>query len=286
MGTVRVITDSSSSISKEEALQLGVDVVPMPVIIDGVEYKDGVDLFYDDAVKHLEQNHIFKTSQPLPADLIEIWEHALKEYDQVVYIPISSGISGSCVNAFTLAQNYEGRVVVVDNKSVECLLKLNVKEAVEMAKEGYSAEEIRDILEADFKDNFCCIIPESLETLKRGGRITPAAAAVAGLLKINPIIAFNLGNLDLFDKVRTFKKAVKVAMDAAIKTDENPDEYYWCCIGCGYSKEEEQEFINEFKEASGRSDIQYFRFSPIVMGHTGNRTIGFGRVKKHTITKK
>ena len=182
MAKIKIVTDSSSGISQEEAKSLGIGVVPMPINIEGTDYLDGIDLFYDEAVEHIKNGDIFKTSQPLPKDVIAVWEEALEDHDYVVYFPISSGISGSCVNAYTIAQNYDGKVIVVDNKSVECLLRTNVLEAVEMAKAGYSAQEIKDIMEADFKDTFAVIIPESVETLKRGGRITPAVAALAGLL--------------------------------------------------------------------------------------------------------
>lgn len=286
MAKIKIVTDSSSGISLDEAKQLGIGIVPMPITIDGKEYMDGVDLFYDEAVERLKKGEVFKTSQPLPKDLIAVWEEALKDNDYVVYIPISSGISGSCVNAYTIAQNYDGRIVVVDNKSVECLLKLNILEAIQMANAGYSAEEIRDILESDFKDNYAVIIPESVETLKRGGRISPAAAAVAGLLKICPLIKFSLGNLDLYSKVRTFKKAVSEAMNAVIPTELDKNEYYWAVIGVGFSKEEEDQFLADFEELVGIDDIRFYHFSPIVMAHTGNRTIGFCHVRKHHIEKR
>lgn len=286
MAKIRIVTDSSSGISAEEAKTLGIDVVPMPINIDGNEYMDGVDLFYDNAVEFLKANKVFKTSQPLPGSLITVWEKALEENDYVLYFPISSGISGSCVNAYTIAQNYDGRVIVVDNKSVECLLRLNVLEAIEMAKAGYEPQEIKAILEDDFKDTFAIIIPESMETLKRGGRVTPAAAAVAGLLKICPLIKVEFGMLDLFSKVRTFKKAVSEAINAVKETELDKDEYIWAMLTVGFSEEEEKEMLALYKEQLGVDDIKVFHFTPIVMAHTGNRTVGFGHTRKHVITQK
>ena len=284
MAKIKIVTDSSSGISLNEAKELGVGIVPMPVNINGSEYLDGVNLFHEDAIKHLENNDVFKTSQPLPKNVIEVWEEALKDHDYVIYIPISSGISGSCVNAYTIAQNYDGRVIVVDNKSVECLLRLNVLEAVEMAKANYEPTMIRDILEQDFKDTYAIIIPESVETLKRGGRITPAVAALAGLLKINPLIKVSNGNLDLFDKVRTFKKAVSEAVKEINNSlVHEKSEYHFAVLGCGFSKEEEEEFLTKFKEELQVDDITFYHFTPIVMAHTGNRTIGFGYTRKHKI---
>ncbi|MBR3841627.1 MAG: DegV family protein [Erysipelotrichales bacterium] len=286
MAKIKIVTDSSSGISQEEAKSLGIGVVPMPINIEGTDYLDGIDLFYDEAVEHIKNGDIFKTSQPLPKDVIAVWEEALEDHDYVVYFPISSGISGSCVNAYTIAQNYDGKVIVVDNKSVECLLRTNVLEAVEMAKAGYSAQEIKDIMEADFKDTFAVIIPESVETLKRGGRITPAVAALAGLLKICPLIKVSLGNLDLFDKVRTFKKAVNTAIEAVAHPELDKSEYHWLMLSVGFSKEEEEQFLETYRSVINVDDIKTYHFTPIVMGHTGNRTIGFGYTRKHHIEAK
>ena len=286
MAKIKIVTDSSSGISQEEAKALGIGVVPMPINIDGSEYLDGINLFYDEAVERISNGDIFKTSQPLPKDVIGIWEEALEDHDYVLYFPISSGISGSCVNAYTIAQNYDGKVIVVDNKAVECLLRTNVLEALEMVKAGYSALEIKEIMEADFKDNFAIIIPENVDALKRGGRITPAVAALAGLLKICPLIKVSLGNLDLFDKVRTFKKAISTAIDAASQTELEKSEYHWMIVSCGFSKEEEEQFLEAYREVINVEDIKSYHFTPIVMGHTGNRTIGFGRTKKHHIEAK
>ena len=286
MAKIKIVTDSSSGISQEEAKSLGIGVVPMPINIDGKEYLDGIDLFYENAVKHISDGDIFKTSQPLPKNVIEVWEEALQDHDYVLYFPISSGISGSCVNAYTIAQNYDGRVIVVDNKSVECLLRINVLEANEMAKNGYSAQEIKEIMENDFKDTFAVIIPENVDTLKRGGRITPAVAALAGLLKICPLIKVSYGNLDLFDKVRTFKKAVNTAIEAVANTELDKSEYHWLMLSVGFSEEEEQQFLEAYRSIIGVEDIKTFHFTPIVMGHTGNRTIGFGYTRKHHIEAK
>lgn len=286
MAKIKIVTDSSSGISQEEAKSLGIGVVPMPINIEGTDYLDGIDLFYDEAVEHIKNGDVFKTSQPLPKDVIAVWEEALEDHDYVVYFPISSGISGSCVNAYTIAQNYDGKVIVVDNKSVECLLRTNVLEAVEMAKAGYSAQEIKDIMEADFKDTFAVIIPESVETLKRGGRITPAVAALAGLLKICPLIKVSLGNLDLFDKVRTFKKAVNTAIEAVAHPELDKSEYHWLMLSVGFSKEEEEQFLETYRSVINVDDIKTYHFTPIVMGHTGNRTIGFGYTRKHHIEAK
>ena len=280
MSKIKIITDSSSGISQEESKVLGIDVVPMPIVVENKEYLDGVTMFYEDAVSLLQEKKVFKTAQPLPRDIITVWEKALEEYDYVVYIPLSSGLSGSCVNAYTLSQSYEGRVIVVDAKAVESPLRYVCMGAKKLAEDGYSAEQIKETLEANFKSTFACIVPETVEPLKRGGRITPAAAAVAGLLKIQPILKIEYGNVDLHSKVRTLKKAYHEAM-VAVK-EEAPDcELIWQLLTIGFTKEEEDEFVAQFSEVIGTNEIEVNHFTPIIAAHTGNRTLGIGYTKKY-----
>lgn len=277
METIKIMTDSSSGISQEEADQLGIAVVPMPITIDRTEYMDGIDLFYDDAVAHLRDHHDFKTAQPLPRDLIGRWETYLEQYDKIVYIPISSALSGSYVNACVLANSFDGRVVVVDAKAVEALLRYVCLEAVRMVNEGKKANEIRDLLEADFEQTYAIIVPENVDQLKRGGRITPTAAAVANLLKIQPILKIEHGKVDLHSKVRTLRKAYQEAMNHILQVD-HLEEYYWFMIQV--DQEDCSELKQEFEQRLGW-EVPLFRFTPIVMAHTGLKTIGFGRTKKY-----
>ena len=277
METIKIMTDSSSGISQEEADQLGIAVVPMPITIDRTEYMDGIDLFYHDAVAHLREHHEFKTAQPLPRDLIGRWETYLEQYDKIVYIPISSALSGSYVNACVLANSFDGRVVVVDAKAVEALLRYVCLEAVRMVDEGKKANEIRDVLEANYEDTYAIIVPENVDQLKRGGRITPTAAAVANLLKIQPILKIEHGKVDLHSKVRTLRKAYQEAMHHVLQVD-HADQYYWFMIQV--DQEECQELKAEFEQRLGHN-VPLFRFTPIVMAHTGLKTIGFGRTRKY-----
>lgn len=276
METIKIMTDSSSGISQEEAKLLGIDVVPMPMTINQMEYMDGIDLFYEDAVNHLRAKHVFKTAQPLPRDLITRWETQLEHYDKIVYIPISSALSGSYVNAAVLANSYEGRVVVVDAKAVEALLRFVCMEAKRLADMGMHALQIRDLLESDASDVFAGLVPENVDQLKRGGRITPAAAAVANLLKIQPILKIEHGKVDLHSKVRTLKKAYSEAMQLVMQVDRI-DDYIWFFIHVDH--DDCESIRAEFGSLLGR-DIPLFQFTPIVMAHTGLKTVGFGRVKK------
>lgn len=282
MSKIKIITDSSSGISQAESKELQIDVVPMPIVVEGHEYLDGIDMFYEDAVKLLKEKKVFKTAQPLPKDILAIWERALKEYDYVVYIPLSSGLSGSCVNAYTLSQSYEGRVVVVDAKAVESPLRYVCLEAKCLADHGYSAMQIKETLEANFKSTYACIVPEGVDSLKRGGRITPAAAAVAGLLKIQPILKVEYGNVDLHSKVRTQKKAYREAM-MAVKNQAGQEDVIWNLLTIGFSQQEEEEFLADFTEILGHENIHVHHFTPIIAAHTGNRTMGVGYTKKYQL---
>lgn len=282
MDKIKIITDSSSGISQAESKKLGIDVIPMPLVIDNQEYLDGITMFYEDAVTLLQEKKVFKTAQPLPKDLLATWDKALEEYDYVVYIPLSSGLSGSCVNAYTLSQSYDGRVVVVDAKAVESPLRYVCLEAKKLADHGYSAIQIKETLEANFKSTYACIVPESVEPLKRGGRITPAAAAVAGLLKIQPILKIEYGNVDLHSKVRTLKKAYQEAM-LAVRDQAPKEELYWLFLSIGFSKEEEAKLIAQFQDIVGQEEILADHFTPIIAAHTGNRTVGIGYTKKYKV---
>lgn len=280
METIKIMTDSSSGISQEEAKTLDIDVVPMPLTIDGEEYLDGIDLFYDDAVKHLRANRTLKTAQPLPRDLITHWEEQLKHYDKILYIPISSALSGSYVNATVLANSYDGRVIVVDAKAVEALLRCVCMQAKELVNKGWSATQIRDYIESRTDYAYAALVPENVDALKRGGRITPAAAAVANLLKIQPILKIEQGKVDLYSKVRTLKKAYAEAMDTVLDV-ENYDDYYWFMVQADL--EDTSELREEFRRRLNYREVPLYPFTPIIMAHTGLHTIGFGRVKKYDI---
>ena len=218
MSKVAVMTDSNSGITQSQAKELGITVVPMPFYIDGKLYYEDIDLTQEDFYRMLEKGGDISTSMPAVGDLIDRWEALLKDYDEIVYIPMSSGLSSSCATAKALAQDYEGQVFVVDNQRISVTMKQTVFEAMKMAEHGKTAAEIRDILEATKFESTIYIMVDTLTYLKKGGRITPAAAALGTLLKLKPVLQIRGEKLDAFAKARTIKQAKQIMLDA-IKTD-------------------------------------------------------------------
>ena len=218
MSKVAVMTDSNSGITQSQAKELGITVVPMPFYIDGKLYYEDIDLTQEDFYRMLEKGGGISTSMPAVGDLIDRWEALLKDYDEIVYIPMSSGLSSSCATAKALAQDYEGKVFVVDNQRISVTMKQTVFEAMKMAEHGKTAAEIRDILEATKFESTIYIMVDTLTYLKKGGRITPAAAALGTLLKLKPVLQIRGEKLDAFAKARTIKQAKQIMLDA-IKTD-------------------------------------------------------------------
>lgn len=218
MSKVAVMTDSNSGITQSQAKELGITVVPMPFYIDGKLYYEDIDLTQEDFYRMLEKGGDISTSMPAVGDLIDRWEALLKDYDEIVYIPMSSGLSSSCAAAKALAQDYEGKVFVVDNQRISVTMKQTVFEAMKMAEHGKTAAEIRDILEATKFESTIYIMVDTLTYLKKGGRITPAAAALGTLLKLKPVLQIRGEKLDAFAKARTIKQAKQIMLDA-IKTD-------------------------------------------------------------------
>ena len=218
MSKVAVMTDSNSGITQSQAKELGITVVPMPFYIDGKLYYEDIDLTQEDFYRMLEKGGDISTSMPAVGDLIDRWEALLEDYDEIVYIPMSSGLSSSCATAKALAQDYEGKVFVVDNQRISVTMKQTVFEAMKMAEHGKTAAEIRDILEATKFESTIYIMVDTLTYLKKGGRITPAAAALGTLLKLKPVLQIRGEKLDAFAKARTIKQAKQIMLDA-IKTD-------------------------------------------------------------------
>lgn len=215
-----IITDSHSSIDQEKAREMGIMVLPMPFYIGGECYYEGLTLSREEFFQKLDSGAEITTSQPSPEEVMKLWDKALEVYETVLYLPISSGLSGSCETAEILAQEeaYENRVFVVDNGRVSTPMHRAILDALELIDEGYTAAEIKEILEKNKKDMVIYIAVETLEHLKRGGRITPAAAALGAVLNVKPVLKLDVGNLDIFKKCRGFAKAKKTMIEA-IKHD-------------------------------------------------------------------
>lgn len=218
MSKVAVMTDSNSGITQAQARELGISVVPMPFYINGQLYYEDIDLTQEDFYRMLAQGGEISTSMPVVGDLIDRWDALLEDYDEIVYIPMSSGLSSSCETAKMLSDDYDGKVCVVDNQRISVTLKLSVFEAMKLAEEGKRAAEIKEILEAHKFESTIYIMVDTLEYLKKGGRITPAAAALGTLLKLKPVLQIRGEKLDAFAKARTVKQAKQI-MIQAVKSD-------------------------------------------------------------------
>ena len=188
MSKVIIMTDSNSGITQTQAKKMGVVVLPMPFYINEEMFYEDIDLSQEQFYEKLQAGGDIKTSMPLVGDVTDKWDELLKEYDEVVYIPMSSGLSSSCETAYMLSQDYDGKVEVVNNQRISVTMRQSVIDAKNLAEAGKSAKEIKDILEAAKFDSSIYIMVDTLTYLKKGGRITPAAAALGTLLKLKPVL--------------------------------------------------------------------------------------------------
>ena len=218
MSKVRIITDSNSGITVEEARELGVTVLPMPFSINEEVYFEQESLTHEQFYEELAAGKDIMTTQPSPGQVMGIWDEALKEYDEIVYIPMSSGLSGSYQTAAMLAEDYEGKVHVVNNQRISVTQRQSVLDALRLLKVGKSAKEIKDILEEDKFNSSIYLMVDTLVYLKKGGRITPAAAALGTLLKLKPVLQIQGERLDAFAKARTVSQAKSIIINA-VKSD-------------------------------------------------------------------
>ena len=218
MSKVAVVTDSNSGISQELADKMGISVLPMPFTIDGKEYFEVISLTQEEFYEYLKKDANIATSQPSPESVLNLWKELLKEYDEVLHIPMSSGLSGSCQTAIALADDFDGRVQVVNNHRISITQRRSVEDAVRLAEEGKSAREIRAILEETKLESSIYITVATLKYLKKGGRITPAVAAIGTMLRLKPVLTIQGERLDSFSKARTMRQARQTMIDA-IKND-------------------------------------------------------------------
>ena len=220
MSRIAVITDSNSGINFEDAKELGIKVLPMPFLIDGKTYFEEISLSQEEFFEKLENDVDISTSQPSPESVMKIWDEALKEADEVVYIPMSSGLSSSCHTALMLADDYDGKVQVVDNQRISVTQRQSVLDAMELAKRGLTAVQIKEKLEKVKFESSIYIMLDTLKYLKKGGRITPAAAAFGSALRLKPVLTIQGEKLDAYAIAKTKKQGVK-KMLAAIEDDIN-----------------------------------------------------------------
>lgn len=220
MKSIAIVTDSNCGMSPTQVKDLGIYMLPMPFFIDDKQYLEDIDMNQSEFFQHLEQNPGCRvsTSQPTPESVTTLWDKLLKDYDEIVHIPMSSGLSSSMQTARMLAEDYDGRVRVVNNQRISGTLRYSAIEAIQQAKNGLSADEIGTWLEKTRFDSSIYITVATLKYLKQGGRITPAAAALGTMLRLKPVLQIQGEKLDAFSKARTMTQA-KSTMTKAIKDD-------------------------------------------------------------------
>lgn len=282
MGRVAVATDSNSGITQKEAEKLGIRVLPMPFFINGELYLEDITLTQEEFYKRLSEDADISTSQPSPGDVIDLWDEILKEYDEIVYIPMSSGLSSSCETAIGLSQDYDGKVHVIDNQRISITQRQSVLDALEMAKKGMSAQEIDDVLMREKLEASIYITVDTLKYLKKGGRVTPAAAAIGTVLNLKPVLQIQGEKLDSFAKVRGWKAAKKTMLDAAAKDlagrFSGKEMYIHAAYTC--SEEEAMEWKREIEAKFPGYDIHMDKLSLSVSCHIGAGSKAIACIKK------
>lgn len=282
---VAIVTDSNSGIFEEEGKILGVHVIPMPVILEGKTYYEGIDLTHEEFYQCPEEKREVFSSQPSPAEVLDMWDKLLlSEYDELVYIPMSSGLSGSCRTAQVLAQDYEEKVQVVDNHRISVTQRQSVLDALMLKEKGYSAKEIKKVLEQTAYESIIYVGVETLEYLKKGGRVTPAGAAMGTLLSIKPLLVISGEYLDAHAKVRGTKSCKKRLLNemktVADEFHANGDEIYVGVAGSFGRKEEHQEWVEMVNEVFPYEDVKYDPLTFSVSCHVGPGAFGMGISKK------
>lgn len=285
MSRVVVVTDSNSGITQAEAKELGVVVMPMPFYINEEMFYEDIDLTQEQFYAKLAEGGDIKTSMPLVGDVTDKWDELLKEYDEIVYIPMSSGLSSSCETAYMLSQDYDGKVQVVNNQRISVTMRQSVLDAKAMADSGRTAEEIKDILENEKFNSSIYIMVDTLTYLKKGGRITPAAAALGTLLKLKPVLQIQGEKLDAFAKARTVKQAKSIMIEA-MKSDfekrfDSPDGAKMNLeIAYTFDKEAAEAFKAEVQEAFPNNEIVMNPLSLSVSCHIGPGALAIACSKK------
>lgn len=289
MRKIAIVTDSNSGITQDEGRKLGISVLPMPFYINEVMYLEGVTLSQEEFYERLKKDEPISTSQPNPGEVCGLWDTLLKEYDEIVHIPMSSGLSASCETAMGLARDYDGKVQVVDNQRISVTQKQSVMDALTLVQAGKSAAEIREILEAESRESSIYITLETLKYLKKGGRITPAAAAIGTVLNLKPVLQIQGDKLDAYSKVRGKKQAKRVMLKAMKEDfDSRFAEYAKrdeMCLEMAYTgnQEEAEEFKKEVQEMFPDYEIQMDPLSLSVACHIGHGALAVACSKKVTV---
>lgn len=283
-----IMADSNCGIMPAEEADYGIHILPMPIIIDGKTYFEGIDITMEGFYQKQTSGSVITTSQPSPGDVTDMWDRLLKTYDEIVFIPMSSGLSNTCQTALLLADDepYKDRVFVVDNHRISVTQALAVLDAKTLADEGKTAREIKDILEKEAMDATIYIAVDTLEYLKKGGRITSAAAALGTILKIKPVLTIQGGKLDSFAKARGMRSAFRVMLDALASDISSRlshlREQRQLKIGLANTMMEEEkleQFKNELQSTFPDLELVYFPLTMSIGTHVGPGGLGIGAVR-------
>lgn len=275
MSKVAIVTDSNSGITQADGKEMGVFVLPMPFYIDDELFFEEITLTQEEFYQKMESDADIKTSQPAPGDVMKLWDDILKEYDEIVHIPMSSGLSGSCETAMMLAEEYDGKVKVVNNQRISVTQRRSVMEAKALADAGINAEEIKALLEEIKLESDIYITLDTLKYLKKGGRLTPAAAAIGTVLNLKPVLRIKGEKLDAFSKARGWKSAKKTmiqtiqkVIDTEFSDCKGPENLY---IDAAYTGnlEDANEWKRELEDAFPEYDIYMAPLSLSVACHIG-----------------
>lgn len=284
MSKIAIVTDSNSGITQAKGKEMGIRVLPMPFYINGELFFEDITLTQEEFYRRLQEDADISTSQPSPGDVLDLWDGLLKEYDEIVHIPMSSGLSSSCETAISLAADYDGKVQVVNNQRISVTQELSVLDAMRLRDAGKSAAEIREILEKEKFESTIYITVDTLKYLKKGGRVTPAAAALGTVLNLKPVLQIQGEKLDAYAKVRGWK-AAKRSMIQAIEKDIKErfaGKESELILGMAYTstKEEAAEWHAELHEHFQDYEIMEAPLSLSIACHIGAGSIAVTCSKK------
>lgn len=283
---IAIVTDSNSGITQNEAQQLGITVLAMPFYINEQLFFEDITLTQEEFYKKLAEDANISTSQPSPAEVMETWERLLQNHDEVVHIPMSSGLSNSCQTAFVLAKEFKGRVQVVDNQRISVTQRQSVIDAITLSEAGKTAVQIKETLEKEAGESSIYITLETLKYLKKGGRITPAAAALGTVLNLKPVLQIQGEKLDAFSKARGKKQAKRIMLQAMKKDLEGRFQEHrekgLMCLEVAYAgnPEEAQEWKEEVEKHFPGMPVHMDPLSLSVACHIGQGALAIAAAKK------
>lgn len=290
MAKIAIVTDSNSGITQAEGKKIGIYVLPMPFMIDEVTYYEDIDLTQEQFYEKLKSGANIATSQPSPDSVTSLWDKLLQEYDEIVHIPMSSGLSGSCQSAMAFAADYDGRVQVVNNQRISVTQRQSALDALQLAAADKDAAQIKEFLENDKFNSSIYIMLDTLYYLKKGGRITPAAAAIGTMLRLKPVLTIQGEKLDAFAKARTTSQG-KTMMINAIKKDINErfggmteDKHIWLQIAYTHDRAAAEQFRTEVEAEFPGYDIHIDPLSLSVACHIGPGALAIACEKKSAIS--